>query len=224
MQKKGIPADNFNGRRLKQSNPFGPNGVVMVSSEVVYDTPLYGKGTGVVLPSETSLFKNADRIGVGKVFLCNLGKAGELPFGSAREIFGISCHMNFRPQPGELNAALATAAECYDLFVNYTYIEIVKNGKSTVATIPMRLIPQFNGVTGTGGATGEAKYTAGKGILKLDERITIEAGETFEAVIKWGPTPEGMTSRLDRFNAAIEVEKCFTLNLHCIALDRPSVA
>lgn len=223
----GTTSQSQNGTRVKQRNPFGPSGISMVSSEVVYDTIQYGQGPTEVLQTKTSLFNTKERIGADKWFLCNLAKAGELPYGSAREVFGISLYAHFRDNVIEADPAQATAEELYDLIQKWTYIEIIKNNKDTVAKIPTFLIPQFNSVGGTSGAAGAAKYNLGRGMHKLMERITLEAGEQFEALLIWSDDRRGEAAYAlnprARYNAALNVEKFFRLNLHTVAFDRPSI-
>jgi hypothetical protein len=127
---------------------------------------------------------------------------------------------------------MARAEECYDLLQTWTHVEIIKNNKDTVAKIPTRLIPQFNSVGGTTGATGAAKYNFGKGMLKLDERIVLEAGEQFEALLVWSDQRRVLSTDpvayafdpLKRYNDALDVTKFLALQLHTVAFDTPSIS
>lgn len=218
------------GNRIKNRSPQSPRGVAMVEDIILRDTPLYQDkgetevGTGLVL------FKNQDRIGESKQFLCNLEEAGKVPSGHDLEVRELSCYLNFRddfplvddvPTP---TAGKATSEELYDLVMNCGYIKITKAGKLTVAEIPMRLLPQINGVIGSAGAAGEAKYTNGRGKLKLKEPIELKAGETFEVVFKFFDEDNGAGyTPSTRFDAADEVVKNFSFHMHCVRVAEPVI-
>ncbi|MCB9639087.1 MAG: hypothetical protein H6727_09360 [Myxococcales bacterium] len=214
------------GKRIKGRNAQSPSGVAVVEDLILRDTPFYqDKGTTKV-GAGLALYKNQDRIGQSKQFLCNLDEAGKVPTGQDLEVRELSCYMNFRnaPPEGGATAGKALAEELYDLVMNCGYVKIMKGGKLTVAELPMRLIPQINGVTGSAGDAGAEKYTAGKGKLKLKEPIELLAGETFEVTFGFYEADNGAGySPSTRFDAADEVVKNFSFHMHCVRVGEPVI-
>lgn len=214
------------GSRIKNRSPQSPRGVAMVEDIILRDTPLYQDKGETTVGTGLVLFKSQDRIGQSKAFLCNLEEAGKIPSGQDLEVRELSCYWNFRDAPPKEGptAEKARAEELYDLVMNCGYIKIMKSGKLTVAEIPMRLIPQLNGVIGSTGDAGVAKYTAGKGKLKLKEPIEFKAGETFEVVFGFFDEDNGAEYIPSaRFDAADEVVKNFSFHMHCVRVSEPVI-
>lgn len=215
------------GKRLKNKGSQSPRGVAMVEDIILRDTPLYqDKGTTDVTAQGLSLFKSPERIGQSKQFLCNLDEAGKVPAGQDLEVRELSCYLNFRDAPpeGGATAGKAQAEELYDLVMNCGYVKITRGGKLTVVELPMRLIPQINGVAGSAGDAGAAKYTHGKGKYRLKEPIEFKAGETFEAVFGFYEDDNGAGySPSARFDAADEVVKNFSFHMHCVRVSEPVI-
>lgn len=216
---------NHRGNRIAPASKFGPKGVAHVESIILHDTPLYqAQGTDAVIGAQgLTLFKNQDRIGQNRRFLCNLEEAGKVPLGMDIEVRELSLYMNFRDNPGEVPAAgVAAAEELYDLMLNTAYVKILKQGKLVIDEIPLAHIPQLNGVLGGTGALGAAKYVAGKGKYKLAEPIELKGGEIFEVWLGFYDQDNGAGYQpSDRFDEAVDVIKNFRFNMHCVRISEP---
>lgn len=204
--------------------PAGPRGKVNAYDKILRDKSLHGTGAQTLEDGEAH-FASEER--TKDQFRCNMKKPGELPFGSAVEVGGISCEMSHRNRfvlENDLrtggNDGLADAEELADLIANYGYIELVKDKDTVLLRMPMSHIHQFNALMGDG-AGDDAKYALQRGITLLKEPITIVSGEQWEVKYRWSKDPSGGIDPEDRYNGPTDVDRHFAINLHCKVVEKP---